>query len=432
MKNNEKKGALIKALRKCFLVLGMLSATLMINTACEKDSEMPQENPQQQSPNGQTPQDSVPPQDSTDTQGNTLDADKLSEYLVLKDAVKINGNPPTTTDGQLQVDVKDTIYVIKGYPLGDRLQIKHQAGQNVTGFYVYVGSASYYFDVPEEENDYIPPQESDTTSVLVLDLDIPEDEGVDYPFTTEIVILPHDESGMPLDEFDRWVTVEDPDNASGNGCNSIMQPYEGLETAPRWRWDLTFWEQNGNIIRGWAPNRKETINSQGVGCCNEDTGRSYYVGETPGCAPNATSPGLTRVTLTSEEINDYVVRIEEYMWIYDTGVFNYEGIEDKKNWYSFDTNFCTKELSYLFSYEKFGAPNDTPVGTHDFTPGASRINLNLRNWQGPYRLPSSADIVYTCHSLLLIRESEGIDLFTSRYEDYTRNVILGVYERWHD
>ena len=398
----------------------ILSGVVVMAIACDKDPEIPEEDLQQQEdPDTQDDSDSDQPKDSVPDSTGELDSDTLSEYLVLKDALKMSGDLPTATDGGIKVDVSDTIYLVKGYALGNRIRFKHDPSQQIKGFNIYVGSASYFFDVPKEQNeDYIPPQEGDSTSVLVLDLDIPEDEEVDYPFSTEIVIQPHDGSGNPLDEFDRIVTIEDPDDSSSSGCNSIMQPYEGLDTPPRWRWDFTFWEQNGTIIKAWAPNRKQTINSQGVGCCT-DNGNSYYVNEHPSCGANITGPGFTKVTLTREEIDDYVQRIEEYMWIYDNGVFDYQGIEDKKNWYSFDTNFCTKELAYIYSYEVYGAPNDTPVGTHDFTPGATSLNLDLPNWQGPYRMPRRTDIVYTCHVLLLTWEVEGFDIFTSRYEDYT-------------
>ena len=370
-----------------------------------------------QSPNGQVdPDDPIDPDDGLED--SDIEADKLSEYLVLKDAVKTDGSLPQAVDRGLKIDVQDTIYLIKGYPLGNRISFKHNPSQSMQGFNIHVANASYFFNVPKESNtDYITPKEGDSTSVLVLDLDIPEDEDVNYPFSVAITIQPHDGSGNPVDQFNRVVTIEDPNEPSGS-CNSIMQPFQGLETPPRWRWDFTIWEQNETIVKVWAPNRKQTINSQGVGCCNE-SGDSYYVNEHPSCGPNSTGPGFTKVTLTREEINDYVQRIEEFMWIFDNGVFDYQGIEDKKNWDLFNTNFCTKALAYNFSFKNYGSPNDILVGTHDFTPGASKINLNLTNWQGPYRIPQSADIVYTCHTLLLITEIEGFDVFTSRYEDYS-------------
>lgn len=405
-------------IRILYLLL-LFGGFMICFTACTKDPVEIKPVPQQQQQQQQQPQntqDTIVPQDTTDTMGSDLNPDKISEHLVLRDAIKMTGDLPVASDGGLKIDVPEMIYLIKGYPVGNRIRFQHNPMLEVKGFNIYVGSASYFFDVPAETIDGV--KENDSVTTVVFDLDFPEDMEVDYPFTTEITIQPHDGSGNPLDEFDRTVTIEDPEDSSGGPCNSIMQPYEGLDTPPRWRWDFTMWEQNGTIINAWAPNRKQRINSQGAGCCS-DSGRSYYVGEHPSCGANVTGPGFTKITLTADEINDYVQRIEEYVWFFDNGVFDAQGIEDKKNWYSFDTDFCTKELSYLYSYEVYGSLNDTPVGTHDFTPGATRINLDLQNWQGPYRMPRSADIVYTCHTLLLIWESEGIDKFTSRYEDYT-------------
>ncbi|MEX0288463.1 MAG: hypothetical protein AB3N14_05085 [Flavobacteriaceae bacterium] len=407
---------------KCFMLMTILGGAVVMISACEKDIEMPKEERQQQDPDGEDP-DQEEPKDSVPDTDNEIDSDVLAEYLVLKDASKITGNLPSATDGGLKIDVADTIYLIKGYPLGNRIRFKHDASQTVQGFNIYVGSASYYFDVPKEPNeDYTPPQESDTTSVLVLDLDIPVDEGVDYPFSTEIIIQPNDGAGNPLDEFERVITVEDPEDPNGV-CNSIMQPFEGIDTPPRWRWDQTFWEQNGVIIKAWAPNRKQRINTYGWGCCNNATQRSLTINDSPVCSAlitdsTATASGnLVEVQL---DVDDWVVRLEEYMWFFDNGVFDLQGIEDKRQYFPSLTNFCTAEVGYDLSTQVYGAPTDTPVGTHDFSPGASHINLDLRNWQGPYRLPRSVNIVYTCHVLLLIDEDiEGYDTFIYRYEDYT-------------
>ncbi|MGI9552650.1 MAG: hypothetical protein ACR2MT_15715, partial [Aurantibacter sp.] len=321
-------------------------------------------------------------------------------------------------DGQLKMDVKDTIYSVKGYPLGNRIWFLHDPSQDVSGFHVYVSGSTFYYHVPEdmEEGQSVPQEENDTIAVLVLDLDLPNDHEVDYPFTTEVVIQPLDESGMPLDEFDRSITIEDPnDNDPGSRCATITQPFQ-VPSAPRWRWDFTIRERNGVIENSWEPARRRKINRLGWGCCvNGDI--SATAAESIFCREGTTQPGYEWVEL---EVDDYIVRYEEYMWVFDNGVFNVQGIEDKKQYFPSLTNFCDREIGYEFYYQVYGAPNDTPVGTHDFTPGAKRLNLDLPNWEGPYRMPRSAEITYTCHTLFLIWEDgEGFDSFVSRYEDTT-------------
>ncbi len=414
MNHTEKTQTLKKGCQNGLYIALLFTAMVLTITACDKETELPPETPPTENPDGQGEDDNENPKDSVADPSGQIDPDTLSEYLVLKDAIKITGELPAAVDGQVKVDVKDTIFLVKGYPYGNHLRFKHDPSQHVAGFKIRLGSASYYFEVPEDvlEGEAIPPKESDTTAVLVLDLDIPEE--VDYPFTTEITIQPQDESGAPIDEFDRWVTVEDPeDSSSGNGCNDITQAFGAPPVVPRWRWDHTIREYNGAILNVLAPNRRQRINSQGAGCCRDD-GTSVTTSDSPSCYEGTTAP---RLTWMEWEVDDYSVRYEEYLWVFDNGVLNAQGIWDKKQYDRSSTNFCTGEVGYTYSHEVYGARNDSPVGTHDFVPGATHLNINLQNWEGGFRMPSSADIVYTCHVLLL---KWGVDdLFISRYEDYT-------------
>ncbi len=415
MYRKEKMEPLSQMLKRSLCLLFVLGGTVLALIACEKELELPAENPQQQeNPDRQENPEEEEPKDSVPDTTNGLGPDALSAYLVLKDAVEVTGEPPTATDGQLKIDVKDTLYLIKGYPYGDRIRVKHDPAQHIAGFNIYVGGSSYYFDVPAESVDG--GKENDTIVSLILDLDLPEDEMIDFPFSTEITIQPHDGSGNPLDEFPVTLTVEEPvDDRTGNGsiCNSITQTFEGLETPPRWKWDFSHLEFNGEILI-WAPDRKQKINPLGWGCCVNGN-ISGTAADSPFCREGTTQPGYVWVEL---EVDDYVIRNAEFMWVFDNDVFNVKGQEDKKQYFPSLTDFCTGEIGYEYSLEVYGAPNDTPVGTHDFTPGATRINLDLPNWQGSYRMPRSATLVYTCHSVLFLWDFEGLDFFYSRFEEY--------------
>ena len=353
------------------------------------------------------PDTDTPPKDPPNN-GKQLEPDKISEYLVLKDANKIDGTLPTAPDGGILMDVQDTIYTVKGYSLGYRIDFQKATSQLITGYYIYVSGSSFYYDVPEDyvDGQFVPNEEEDTSSVLVLDLDL-EDEEVDYPFTTEIVIQPHDDAGNPLDEFDRRITIEDPDDPDGGGCNTIAFPISNNHI--HWEWDFTIREYNGEILNVFAPGLATPINSQGAGCCDQQ-GRSQTTSSSPSCGP-----GTTSMTWVQLEVNDYSVRTYELWQIYENGTMLAFGNHVKKQYNRATTNFCDGTVGYTFDNEDLDGH-----GTHDFTPGSDRINLSWTNWNGGYR-PLSGSLIYTCHTM--IRSWGGDDKFSAVY----RRVVYNPY-----
>lgn len=61
------------------------------------------------------------------SQGIELEADEASEYLNLSNSTKITGQLPPAPDGQLAINVRDTIYAVKGHPEASPiLMIRHE------------------------------------------------------------------------------------------------------------------------------------------------------------------------------------------------------------------------------------------------------------------------------------------------------------------
>ncbi len=356
---------------------------LFLISACEKDLDTdPQGDPNDpNNPNPTTP----------------VDPEKASEYLVLDNATKINGKPAPSLDGQIQMDVEDTIFVVKGFPVGSRLEFLHDPSQDISGFYVYVKGASAYFDVPESivDGQYEAKGEEDTTSVLVLDLDPTVDtEEVNYPYHVEIVIQPHDPAGMGLDSISRVITVEEPIDPSDNSglCNTILRT-DG--TSDRiWEWEFSVREYNGQILNIQAPGLAARINPQGSGCCRDD-GVSVTTSDSPGCVPPPNGPAnnLTWVVL---EVDDYVVLTYELAWFWENGEFTILGEENKRQYDRSTTNFCTETVGYTHDLTDY-----THQGTHDFVAGSDHMNLDITDSEGGYRPARSMDLIYTCNTLIV-------------------------------
>jgi len=345
--------------------------------------------------------------------GNQVDPDKASEYLLLDEATKVSGSLPTASDGNLKLSVGDTIFTVKGHPWGNRIRVLHDSTQSVHGFNIYVSGASHYFNVPEEivDGQFMAEGENDTTSVVLLEIDPPVDE-VNYPFTMEIIIQPLDEAGVALDEFSRWITVEDPED-SNVACNSI--------TGKVWEWNFTLRLLNGAIENVWAPALGEPINTQGGGCCS-GTGRSLTT-VSPFCEVDINEPNMQWIEVYP---SDYYVREYEYLQFGDDGSALADGLEIIKNWDLFNTDFCNNNLGYTWSVSE----NQLVPGTHDFVPGADRINFSFPDWEGGWR-PRGGAIVYTCNTLVITYGVE-IDTFVLVYKEWDGTQILDSEVIWHD
>ncbi len=404
-----------------FLCQLLLLTILLSFYACQNDPDIEPDKNEQKEEN-EEPEEENEEEDENNNSGSTFTSDELSSFLVFSEnPTQISGNLSSAPDGQMKIDVEDTIYVVKGYPLGNRISFLKDPSQDITGFYISVAGASHYFDVPKtiEEDQFVAEGEDDTVSVILLGFDpsaqngrLAETKETTYPVTTEIKIQPHDKNGTAIDEFTKFITVEDPE--SGANCNSILEK--------TWEWNFTFRINNGEIVNIWAPGLGIPINTKGGGCCNGD-GKSFTVTD-PGCVANINEPNMKWIEVYP---NDFYVRPFEILHFYSGDKVLAFQKEIIKNWDLFNTDFCSQNLTYTSKVND----NFARQGEHDFTPGASRIKLSFPDWKGGWR-PTGGDIVYTCNTLVIIAGNEG-DTFLYVYRLWNGfSLITQTQVIWHD
>ena len=426
MKNNVKNGAFIKAIGKCFLMFAILTGTVLVNTACEKDLEIPKENQlQNQNPSGQTPKDTIVSNDTTETQGNTLDPDIISEHLVFSgNALKITGSLPKAPDGQLKIDVHDTIYLVKGYPYGDRIQILAESGQTakageVSGAFVSVVGSQIYHDVTAGTNamsTFWIDETGGHHSTYTFNLDInnlPGSEDLDYPLSTDVIIQPHDAAGVPLDEFERTITIEDPENS----CNDIRFATFGIP----WEWEFSIrLDSNADWEELSAPGLVLDLGDFAQGCCGGITGETTLWLFDPGCHDQAD-------TYLEMEIDPFYTPLFEILRLFDDGSAKIYARDVENNLDLLNTNLCARQAAYLYDDEV-----DWGEGTHDFTPGATTLELNFSNFNSFAKPRKYNDIIYTCHSLLIFTSfGEGGEI-GKVYKLYDNNTAFDFEKLWFD
>lgn len=330
----------------------------------------------------------IPPNEPT-PEPIEIDPELVSSFLLFHDATELEGTLPEPLDGDVFIEVEDTIYSIKGYPFGNRIRFLKDASQEIAGYYVGIPSASIYYDVPEEEveGQYVPEGEEDTTSVLFLELN-PDETIEEYPFTIPIWILPYDESGSPIKRFIRWITVEDPDDGT---CTSIARPNDDYSL--HWEWEFTLREYNGEVLNVFAPDIAVQINPVAGGCCTND-GRSYSVASSPYCYVGAN--GSNNFTYIEYPADDYSLRGYEMWQIWENGEVYVWRARALKNYIPQGSNFCTGELTYLFDY-------DFPKGegTHDYVSGDQNIRFDWEVWEESWR-PIGGELIHTCNSMVFL------------------------------
>jgi len=361
-----------------------------------------------------------------------IDPDILSEHLVLQDANKITGSLPTASDGGIKIDVRDTIYVVKGYPFGNRIQVLPQSdGQgrimagDISGMYVQVVGSEIYYDTPggAEETHWIDEfGDHHTTYTFNLDLDLTDMTDVTYPLSTEVILQPHDEAGTPLDEFERTIVVEDPENIFGVNCNDIRRPVNAEGSF--WEWEFT--------IRNSGSGDAEVLSAPGLfydlgdiagGCCNDICNCTIWP-PYPGCNDQS-------ATYVEMHIDPYYMPIYEFLWLWDDGRAQILAQDIQNNFDRSNSNVCTGEVAYLFNDE-----TDDGEGTHDFTPGATTLTLDFPNFSGFARPFRQSEIIYTCNTLIMIQsEGEGGGEIGKVYKLFVPNDLYDPYafeKLWFD
>jgi hypothetical protein len=330
-----------------------------------------------------------------------FDPDKAAEALVLKDARKISGGLPLApSSGPLKINIEDTIYVVKGFPFGARVVVKHDGLHDISGFFIGVENSSFYYDVP-----VIEAESQDSTVVIFINLD--HINGLDWDFPFPITLLPHVD-GIPIKKFIRVIKQEDAEDEEvcspltpAPQCfydenNVLVCPCES--GCWYWIWEFTVVEDaTGDIHTAYAPGMFiENPEFQHGGCCWN--GISTPAKYDPYCVSGNPEYHL----LTVDDV--YYVRHFEALDLFDNNVYERWTRHEDKNYHTDSSNYCTGEAGYIVD-SKFTKEN----GKHDFTPGARQIKLTATgsynaldssepsaNW-----LASSGEISYTCHSLII-------------------------------
>lgn len=338
----------------------MMLEGLLLMSSCEADLE----------PEGKNdPNNQVNPA--------AVDPDEAIEYLVRDNANQFTGDLQVAPDSQLKMNFKDTIYVVKGLTYGARVVVRHDGMYDITGFYVTVPNDSSYYDIPVEEA-----EAQDSSDVIYIHAALPENNKYDYLFTIPLIIQSHGPGGDPIDEFNKWVTIEDSEQ--DHEC-----PITVLRDPP-WEWEFTLGNNYAGEVQIDAPGLKKISSYQTGGCCN-DGGTSTTVANDPYCTQNS-------VNFRPIDVEHYFQWDFDLLYLYEDGTFKHYNASRQTNYRPSLSDFCNNIAAYDHVSNEF-----TKYGTHDFSPAADHLNITYNVADPPVfgKIIGSGEIIYTCHSLIL-------------------------------
>ena len=330
--------------------------------------------------------------------------DKIADGLVFKNALKIAGDLGVASNGFLKTNVKDTMSFIEGLSKSAMFRVTHRSTIDITGFYVKVTGASFYYDVPEQlvyNGQFLPNDDGvdeDTISVIIINeaKNVPEN-GV------EVIIQPHDETGAPRDEFKRVIHVE----------KQVIPPPCPIATSATctecerfvWRWIGTEGvDQHGEIFVSYVPGVGKQLNDRGWGCCRD--GVSSSPGDDPSC------------TQFSDywweiEVNDFYRRDFALLWLFDDGTFDFQTKSSGRQYDPGESDFCNNMPFYVPSNvdgQRFGTFEITQNGTFISFHNTS---TNISGWN-----ISPGFLIYTCNRLVIVSGLEQ-----TWYDTYERVTV---------
>ena len=235
----------------------------------------------------------------------SVDVNKIANGLKFTNSTIITGTlPATVKTADLKIDT-DTIFWAEG--ITNRIKILKPIGLHIGTFYVQVTDADSYIQAEFEIDD-----ETDTIAFFNFDLDL---TGLQPPFTFNIRIVPLDDGGVPIDEFELPVTVE---ALTDGDCDFA---YGDI-----WEWIYTV-GSNGFFT---APMLSAYQSGTLIGCCS-DTGNSYYE---PSCANPANN---FRREVNYENV--FVVQ-SEFLKFFEGGLVAGELRQFTQNINPSTTDFC--------------------------------------------------------------------------------------------
>ena len=317
--------------------------------------------------------------------GNAFNADEISGFLVLDGATKISGALPTAPDNQLKINVKDTIYTVKGFPFGARVVVRHNGLYDINGFYIGVSNSSFYYDVP-----VVVTEAQDSTDVVYINLG--DTDGL-YWDEFSIIILPHGSDGSPWDKFIKVVKIEDPKE---DAACAITVPTNFSLDLVQWEWYYSINTNYPNEVLFEAPNLKKISQYQTGGCCNED-GTNSTVANDPYCFSKF-SDGTPNPKWRTLDVKHSFMWAYDVLYLYDDGTFRQANTSLQTNYRPSLSDFCNNKAAYDYDHNTF-----VKFGTHDFTPGADFLKITYNITDPPVfgKNIYGGELLYSSHNMLI-------------------------------
>ena len=334
-------------------LISLITFVLMIFFGCSEDAE---------------PDDPQPEPNPV-----SIDANEIVEALNFRNSTVIAGTlPATVKTADLKIDT-DTIFWAEG--ITNRIRILKPIGQHIGTFHAQVADADSYIEAEFEIED-----ETDTIVFMNVDLDL---TGLEPPFFFNIRIVPLDDSGLPIDEFDLPVNVE---ALTDGDCDFA---YGDI-----WEWIYTVGSNNFFT----APMLPATQDGTLIGCCS-DTGNSYYE---PSCANPANN--------FRKEVhyhNAFVVE-REFLKFFESGLVAGELRQYTQNINPSKTDFCGGVAGYN-QRNVYNAVGGT------ITVNQSNCTLIINEYEGlteggfplPFYAGAGPDVEYKVLSRHFLREKRN-------------------------
>ena len=179
-----------------FLSYFIIGVFVSLSLSCDEETVEPNNNPPPPPP-------------------GPITANEITEDFLFDNIKILQGAIPTPSGGvDLKIDT-DTIFWVEGIVKPIKILKPLNLGSGVISFYAQVEGSDNYIEADLEQD-----QETDTVAFLNFEFD-PSSWGL--PLVFDLKIVPKDESGTPLDEFDLPVVIEEARSGCGNLDNTLWE-----------------------------------------------------------------------------------------------------------------------------------------------------------------------------------------------------------------